>query len=120
MKCRWCAGTGDRLGYGEGCEHCYGSGETADSPFPRQLPSILSQHALREICGWLCSHERHPRTAIHKEVQQVAMMSAGVFLPDDEAMAFETYWVTPNRDETVGDWVEQIAERAFMHMTKSI
>ena len=76
MKCRWCAGTGEECGCGEGhCAHCDGSGETTTPPFGGgELRAVLSQDDVQALAEYWCDPKRDE--TLGDFIQRVAMRTA--------------------------------------------
>lgn len=74
MLCKWCKGTGEECGCGEGkCAHCL-NGQVTDPPYGQELRYVLSE---------------------------------------EEVSAFAKYWCDFYRDETLGDFIQRVAQYAI-------
>jgi hypothetical protein len=117
-RCRWCGGTGGECGCGGGvCAHCGGSGRTVPTPFGTRPESILPYKVVSEIANgwavgktddWLESQRKFVRV-VESCVLVRLNSDARSVLDDDEVEVFVEFWENPYRDNTLGEFINLIA-----------
>ena len=122
MQCTWCGGNGKHLGTEadvQSCEHCLGFGAAADPP-GTPLRQVLSEDACSDLCEtFICRPADANRSAdafaswLRSFVQSVAQQSSGRRLPEQLEMSLAEYWLNPVRDETLGEFIQRIAQCAL-------
>lgn len=129
MLCRWCKGTGEECGCGEGhCVHCGGSGKVASPPFEAQLRNVLSSEQVSRLAERWCSRDQSVPMDVAWEKLTTDVARAAVndsrdlhngdayqVLKPSVVAAFSAYWEHPCRDETLGQVIQRIAQYVVDH-----
>lgn len=118
MICRWCKGTGEECGCGEGyCTHCSGTGIITDPPF--EHPYGVELHKIKPLEDSLVDkfakdfcNTNEQDFNFEQFIQSIALSSCGEKIPSEDVQIYIDYWGNPNRGETLGDYILQIALRA--------
>ena len=109
MKCRWCKGTYEECGCGEGyCDHC-NNGETTDPPYgplvlmdKTKFCRTIPDQFFVDICDF------YKRTC-HEQIEYVShYVFNEQLLTDEEIANFKAYWDDPYRDECIGEVLVRI------------
>lgn len=117
MECRWCGGTGKHQGDGpDECEHCLGTGETATPP-GTPLRNVLSDKTCLELAHHFVTRRGTNAPAefdawLAGFVQTVAVQASGQQLEEGMLSQLVAYWEDPRRDETLGEFIQRVAQCA--------
>lgn len=120
MKCKWCGGNGKHSGSiisEEICEHCQGHGKTANRP-GGSLRNILTMDQVDKFCDrWIDSSERVNEETFYQFqidwIQSIAKEVANVKFDKKYLNKIINYWNNPRRDETIGEYIQRIAQLAL-------
>lgn len=122
MQCRWCGGNGKHRGtetHTESCEHCLGFGETADPP-GTALRQVLADDVCSRFGKAFINRPDEANSSadafeswLRSFAQDVAQQSAGRRLSAQMEVSLAEYWLNPTRDETLGEFIQRIAQCAL-------